>query len=246
MWDPQKAAEAERNGQDIDSFLNIDSCELVKKDMLMTLLHHNNYNVAEAKFDYCRLIRFGGEPTSKLTRKEASDFQEMIQHQKKDFVSIARKMKRTKSDCMIHYYSKYKRTKEYTAMKKEWKSDFCANCNDGGDLILCDGCERAYHKNCLPKGQRRVPKGPWLCPPCQSCDRTQSLKIALGDKKDASQSLKSTVKQNPAKFAETSADGEREKEKDGNSKGWLAESAITSFGNAEQEDDLHPDWSVVV
>ncbi|XWS59590.1 hypothetical protein CRYUN_Cryun08bG0135100 [Craigia yunnanensis] len=44
--------------------------------------------------------------------------------------------------------------------------DACIICADGGDLLLCDGCPRAFHKECasLPT----VPRGHWYCKYCQN------------------------------------------------------------------------------
>ncbi|XP_022767224.1 uncharacterized protein LOC111311793 isoform X2 [Durio zibethinus] len=44
--------------------------------------------------------------------------------------------------------------------------DVCIICADGGDLLLCDGCPRAFHKECasLPT----IPRGRWYCKYCQN------------------------------------------------------------------------------
>lgn len=44
--------------------------------------------------------------------------------------------------------------------------DLCIICRDGGDLLLCDGCPRAFHKECasLPI----VPHGKWYCKYCEN------------------------------------------------------------------------------
>ncbi|KAJ7977090.1 Chromodomain-helicase-DNA-binding protein 4 [Quillaja saponaria] len=43
--------------------------------------------------------------------------------------------------------------------------DMCAVCGDGGDLILCDGCPRAFHSACLDL--QYAPEGNWLCLNCR-------------------------------------------------------------------------------
>ncbi|PKA46630.1 chromodomain-helicase-DNA-binding protein 4 [Apostasia shenzhenica] len=44
--------------------------------------------------------------------------------------------------------------------------DLCGICADGGDLLLCDLCPRAFHKECL--GLSCVPNGDWFCQYCQN------------------------------------------------------------------------------
>ncbi|CAA6662599.1 unnamed protein product [Spirodela intermedia] len=44
--------------------------------------------------------------------------------------------------------------------------DLCRICGDGGDLLLCDLCPRAFHKECV--GVTTVPTGDWYCPCCQN------------------------------------------------------------------------------
>lgn len=51
--------------------------------------------------------------------------------------------------------------------------DMCTVCGDGGDLVLCDGCPRAFHAACLQL--QRTPEGDWHCPTCRE-------KLAFGRK----------------------------------------------------------------
>ncbi|XP_035190459.1 autoimmune regulator-like isoform X4 [Oxyura jamaicensis] len=44
--------------------------------------------------------------------------------------------------------------------------DECAACGDGGELICCDGCPRAFHLACLVPPLPRVPSGTWQCGSC--------------------------------------------------------------------------------
>ncbi|KAK1260522.1 Zinc finger CCCH domain-containing protein 19 [Acorus gramineus] len=44
--------------------------------------------------------------------------------------------------------------------------DLCRICADGGNLVLCDICPRAFHAGCV--GLQSVPKGDWYCPYCQN------------------------------------------------------------------------------
>ncbi|CAI9762037.1 unnamed protein product [Fraxinus pennsylvanica] len=43
--------------------------------------------------------------------------------------------------------------------------DMCAVCGDGGELIICNGCPRAFHAACL--GLQCLPANDWHCPFCR-------------------------------------------------------------------------------
>ncbi|KAK6936126.1 Zinc finger, PHD-finger [Dillenia turbinata] len=42
--------------------------------------------------------------------------------------------------------------------------DLCSICADGGDLVCCDGCPRAFHVDCLSLPE--LPTGTWYCRYC--------------------------------------------------------------------------------
>lgn len=44
--------------------------------------------------------------------------------------------------------------------------DLCIICADGGKLVLCDGCPRAFHKECASLSS--IPRGKWYCTYCQN------------------------------------------------------------------------------
>ncbi|XP_062105173.1 uncharacterized protein LOC133816873 isoform X2 [Humulus lupulus] len=44
--------------------------------------------------------------------------------------------------------------------------DLCYVCHDGGNLLCCDGCPRAFHGQCI--NQPIVPSGTWYCKICQN------------------------------------------------------------------------------
>jgi len=41
-------------------------------------------------------------------------------------------------------------------------------CQQGGEIILCDTCPRAYHLVCLEPELEQAPEGKWSCPHCVS------------------------------------------------------------------------------
>ncbi|KAG7961200.1 hypothetical protein I3843_09G004200 [Carya illinoinensis] len=44
--------------------------------------------------------------------------------------------------------------------------NLCIICADGGNLLLCDGCPRAFHKECA--SLTSIPRGDWYCTYCQN------------------------------------------------------------------------------
>ncbi|XP_060176966.1 uncharacterized protein LOC132607144 isoform X2 [Lycium barbarum] len=44
--------------------------------------------------------------------------------------------------------------------------NLCIICADGGRLVLCDGCPRAFHKECASLST--IPRGKWYCKYCES------------------------------------------------------------------------------
>lgn len=49
--------------------------------------------------------------------------------------------------------------------------DYCEVCQQGGEIILCDTCPRAYHLVCLEPELDKAPEGKWSCPHCVSSSR---------------------------------------------------------------------------
>ncbi|XP_063157724.1 chromodomain-helicase-DNA-binding protein 3 isoform X2 [Candoia aspera] len=45
--------------------------------------------------------------------------------------------------------------------------DYCEVCQQGGEIILCDSCPRAYHLVCLDPELDKAPEGKWSCPHCE-------------------------------------------------------------------------------
>ncbi|XP_019456250.1 PREDICTED: uncharacterized protein LOC109357022 [Lupinus angustifolius] len=54
--------------------------------------------------------------------------------------------------------------KPSTDLCEDENENSCSVCQSGGDLILCDQCPSAFHKECL--GLKDIPDGDWFCPSC--------------------------------------------------------------------------------
>uniref|UniRef100_A0A8C6AJ46 Autoimmune regulator n=1 Tax=Monodon monoceros TaxID=40151 RepID=A0A8C6AJ46_MONMO len=53
--------------------------------------------------------------------------------------------------------------------------DECAACRDGGELLCCDGCPRAFHLACLTPPLHQIPSGTWRCSSCLQRRAQQDL-----------------------------------------------------------------------
>lgn len=68
--------------------------------------------------------------------------------------------------------------------------DMCAVCGDGGELIICNGCPRAFHADCL--GLQSLPTNDWYCPHCK--DRLGPGRKAAGESRPIILRLRRVVK----------------------------------------------------
>ncbi|CAK4671538.1 hypothetical protein LEN26_010919 [Aphanomyces euteiches] len=63
--------------------------------------------------------------------------------------------------------------------EEEWDA-FCGICKNGGELLLCDGCPKAFHVECL-KLEDFDPNDDWFCEDCenQSCGHCKKGRIRM-------------------------------------------------------------------
>ena len=77
-----------------------------------------------------------------------------------------------------------------TALDFSESEEGCAFCSDGGELLCCDSCPKAFHIDCL--GLEAVPSSEiWLCPDCQfgtelDISLEQDVSTALANEPDPS------------------------------------------------------------
>lgn len=174
IWDPVLADAAEKEGQDIEGFLGR-SMKLAEREMRMKLLHSCGYQVNLATEEYRRLQMFGWEEDISWTRAESLELERQLRSPvMKDFTTIARKMQRSRSECLVQYYRWKSTASVYHELKKTWREnnhhqgtkDYCVVCGDGGDLLVCDRCDDPYHLGCLKPSLDSIPVGDWFCPRC--------------------------------------------------------------------------------
>ncbi|XP_039295505.1 histone-lysine N-methyltransferase NSD2 [Nilaparvata lugens] len=75
-------------------------------------------------------------------------------------------------DSVLEKLKKPRRRSRSSKQPAKLSDDFCFICQEGGELLLCDGkhCTKAYHLNCLSRNKKH-PAGYWLCPwhQCNVC-----------------------------------------------------------------------------
>jgi hypothetical protein len=47
-------------------------------------------------------------------------------------------------------------------------NDLCMYCGQGGNLLICDGCEQSCHTQCLNPPLEEIPEGDFFCPECEA------------------------------------------------------------------------------
>ncbi|KAL6873510.1 hypothetical protein ACP4OV_013592 [Aristida adscensionis] len=57
-------------------------------------------------------------------------------------------------------------------MSNRQSDDLCSICSDGGQLLLCDTCPRAFHRECVSLSA--TPKGTWCCRYCENRQQRES------------------------------------------------------------------------
>ncbi|XP_023020569.2 chromodomain-helicase-DNA-binding protein Mi-2 homolog [Leptinotarsa decemlineata] len=78
---------------------------------------------------------------------------------------------RRKAKTKIGNKSKVRKRKVKTGKGEEENyehQDYCEVCQQGGEIILCDTCPRAYHLVCLEPELEETPEGKWSCPHCEN------------------------------------------------------------------------------
>ena len=56
------------------------------------------------------------------------------------------------------------------------KCKVCRRKTDPDQMLLCDGCDNAYHMYCLKPKLKSIPEDDWFCPECKPKQRTRSPK----------------------------------------------------------------------
>ncbi|KFQ70450.1 Chromodomain-helicase-DNA-binding protein 5, partial [Phaethon lepturus] len=114
-------------------------------------------------------FRFGGIPSK---RKKGSSSEEE-EREESDFDSASINSSSVRSECSAGLGKRGKRRRKKKRIEEgdgyeTDHQDYCEVCQQGGEIILCDTCPRAYHLVCLDPELEKAPEGKWSCPHCVS------------------------------------------------------------------------------
>lgn len=117
-------------------------------------------------------------PGRRKTRRTAPDTptEEQVEPQAKEMVEAEEAMEEVVEEAEAAPVEEVKAVSEETVAEaaeaaeaeKEEEEDSCSVCNKAnGTLLLCDGCDTAFHLKCLKPVLRKIPKGDWFCATCK-------------------------------------------------------------------------------
>ncbi|CAO1409832.1 unnamed protein product [Diamesa serratosioi] len=75
---------------------------------------------------------------------------------------------RKKAKTKIGNKTKKKKPKKAADGEELEHQDYCEVCQQGGEIILCDTCPKAYHLVCLEPEMEEAPEGKWSCTTCEA------------------------------------------------------------------------------
>ena len=157
-----------------------------KREKALQVIHDNNYSLMNPK-EIIRQI----DPTnvSDWTLEEKEKFRQEIFRTRKNFKDVIQKMMGKKmGDTIAYYLGYYKKSDDYRLLKTvcveeriEKAKDHCVICDQGGSLLICDGCESEWHMTCAKPALKTVPESRWECDVCVDRNFLESRKRILED-----------------------------------------------------------------
>jgi PHD-finger len=157
----------------------LDQIPCNKKEAALLLLAERGYDPT----DFHQVVEDTIQPTdgSDWSESKKKDFHYHVFRTRKDLSTVCKTLGISMESCLLYYYGKFKQTDDYRFVKTicndenadarssrqfEGEQDACAVCDDGGSLVICDGCEGEYHIGCLRPPLKSVPEGHWECDEC--------------------------------------------------------------------------------
>lgn len=148
-----------------------------KREKALQLIHDNNYTISNTK-EF--LEQIDQSELSKWTGKDKEKYHLEVFRCRKNFKAMHESMGDKKmGDIIAYYLGHYKKSDDYRllkavrvqermekAMQANHNVDQCAICGEGGNLLICDGCESEWHMECTKPALKTVPEGHWECDVC--------------------------------------------------------------------------------
>ncbi|XP_053137168.1 chromodomain-helicase-DNA-binding protein 5 isoform X3 [Hemicordylus capensis] len=113
-------------------------------------------------------FRFGGIANKR--KKGSSSEEEEREESDLESASIHSSSVRSESSAGLGKKGKRRKKKKRIEEGDGYETDhqdYCEVCQQGGEIILCDTCPRAYHLVCLDPELEKAPEGKWSCPHCE-------------------------------------------------------------------------------
>lgn len=166
IWDGDRAEEAVQRGEDVTSFVD-EVLELNEKILRMEAVHRAEYSLTRAQANLEEMLPVAIDIPVGLNDTEKNRVHRSAAFARKEFRTASTDIGRSPCACIVHYYN-WKQSDDYKKLKQELsaEADYCAVCDDGGELIVCDQCRNAYHFQCLIPPLAEAPSGEWFCPQC--------------------------------------------------------------------------------
>lgn len=143
------------------------------KMLLLEALHSVNYDLEEATRRFYKIHAQRQGLSVTFSETEHEKFVQLCQGsvigKRKNFREAARLMNRPVEAILVQYYiwkAKNRATYNTLKNKRRREPEECSYCKDGGLLIVCNSCCRAFHLGCLQPQLTKIPDGDWYCSLC--------------------------------------------------------------------------------
>ena len=142
-----------------------DTKEITNSPFFFFLDEAGNNSDSDAEFEAMIREKDGGSDDVKVVKESRGKSSKAQESKGKAKMKIGQKNKK-----------KGKKKKDFTKDEAEHQ-EFCEVCQQGGEIILCDTCPRAYHLVCLDPELDEAPEGKWSCPTCEKNGPENAVRI---------------------------------------------------------------------
>jgi hypothetical protein len=155
-----------------------------------------NYNDSDAEFEamleeQCRMDESEqAKKKQKQAAKKAAEAVKAANVNQSTIIATNRGTVTKQTSKPVPGKAKIKNSGEPDEFEGDQHQDYCEGCRQGGEIILCDTCTKAYHLVCLEPELEEAPEGEWFCPQCEKDGKAEAKKA-----QNAAESTKIIVEQ---------------------------------------------------